>query len=256
MPKLSINLEYTYTEYSTFEERVKAAARDGFKFVEIFYPEGKNIPELARVAKDVGVQFGSVVASPRFNFTLPGADVNEFYEGFKKSLEVAKTLGCPRLVVTSGVGFPGAKRQVQLDYLVEVFSKTADLAKPYGIDVVFEAANTKVDHPGVLVDTTADAVYVVDKVAKSNFLLQYDIYHSIVMGEDPFELLEKHKDIIGYIQIADAPGRGEPGTGDVDFKRIFEAVDAIGYPYTVGLEIYPTKESSAAVQYARTLDDA
>lgn len=256
MPKLSINLEYTYTEYPTFQQRISAAARDGFKFVEIFYAEGKNIPEMAQVARELGIQFASVVASPRFNFSLPGADLDEYFEGFQRSLEVATELGCPRLVVTSGVGFPGAKRQVQLDHLVEVFSKAADLAEPFNIDVVFEAANTRVDHPGVLVDTTADAVYVVNKVNKSNFLLQYDIYHSIVMGEDPFELLEQHKDIIGYIQIADAPGRGEPGTGEVDFKKIFKAIDGIGYPYTVGLEIYPTKESSAALQYARTLDDA
>lgn len=187
---------------------------------------------------------------------MPGADINAYWEGFKYSIEVVKELGCPRLVVTSGVGFPGAKRQVQLDLLVEVFKEAADIAKPHGIDVVFVAANTKVDHPGVLVDTTSDAVYIVDKVNRDNFLLQYDIYHSIVMGEDPIELLEKHKDIFGYIQIADAPGRGEPGTGEVDFKTIFAKIDEIGYPYPVGLEIYPTTESSAAVKLARSMDNA
>ncbi len=235
---------------------MRAAAKDGFKFVEFFYPEGKNISELAKAAKEVGVEFASVVATPRFNFSLPGVNIDEYWQGFKYSIEVAKELGCPRLVVTSGVGFPGAKRQLQLDNLVKVFTEAADLAKPHGIDVVFEAANTKVDHPGVLVDTTPDAVYVVNKVNRDNFLLQYDIYHSIVMGEDPIELLEKHKEIIGYIQIADAPGRGEPGTGEVDFKTIFAKIDEIGYPYQVGLEIYPTTESSAAVKLARSMDKA
>lgn len=252
MPVFSINVDIGYTEIENLEDRIRAAANDGFKFVELFLPEGRDMARLGAVAKECGVEFASVVAEPRFTFSFPGADFDEFFRTLAASLERAKLLGCPRLVITTGLGFPAKKRQVQMDEMAIVLAEAAEMGQKAGIEIVIEAVNTKVDHPGVLLDNTADAAYVVEKANHPNLWLQYDLYHSVASGEDPLEMLPKYKHLIRYVQIADAPGRGEPGSGEIDWEKVIPVIDAIGYTNPVGLEIYPTQQTSKALQYIKT----
>ena len=86
-----------------------------------------------------------------------------------------------------------------------------------------------------------------------DFKVLYDIYHSVVEGEDPAQQLKENSDVIGYIQLADAPGRGEPGSGKIEWASVLGAVDASGYAGVVGLEYYPTKETTASLTYLRSL---
>jgi hydroxypyruvate isomerase len=244
------NIELLYTEHASFADRIRAAAADGFNAVEMWMTSMHNLDELVAAAKESGVRITSTLAEPRFSFTMPGVDLNVFFEGLAGSIERAQKLGCPRVVLGSGMGFPGKKRQAQLDELVTVFRQAAAMATDADIELVLEPVNTRVDHPGALLDRTA---YIARQVASPNFKILYDIYHSVVEGEDPAQQLKDNSDVIGYIQLADAPGRGEPGSGKIDWKPVLAAVDASGYSEVVGLEYYPTKQTTDSLTYLRSL---
>ena len=250
----SANIELLYTQHEKFEDRIRAAAADGFKYVEMWMSSLQDVASLAAVAKEVGVQFSSCLAEPRFTFNQPGpVDLNVFYDGLKQSIVNAKVLGSPRVVLGSGMGFPGRKRAPSLDVLVEAFKEACNIAAEHDIQLVLEPVNTRVDHPGALLDRTADGVYIAKKLNHPNFKLLYDIYHSSVEGEDVLSILKNDIDWIGYIQLADTNGRHEPGTGDIDWATVIPAVAAIGYTGPIGLEFYPSKDTTEAIQYIRSL---
>ena len=117
------------------------------------------------------------------------------------------------MVVGSGTGFGGWKRQVQLDKLIEIYQKAIAQIEGSGITLVLEPVNVRVDHPGSLLDRTSEGVYVARGVDSPFFGVLYDLYHSTVEGEDVAAELANAGDLIRYVQLADAPGRGEPGTG-------------------------------------------
>lgn len=253
MTTFAANIELLYTQHADYSDRIRAAAADGFTAVEMWMSSLQDVETLAATAKETGVRFTSVLAEPRFNFTLPGADLNVFFEGLHQSIANAKVLGSPRVVLGSGVGFPGMKRQPQLDKLADVFSQAAKIAEAAGIQLVLEPVNTRVDHPGALLDRTEEAVYIAAKVNHPNFKILYDVYHSSVEGENAVEIIAKHSSHIGYIQVADAPGRGEPGSGKLEWKSILAAIDASGYSEAVGLEYYPTKDTTESLSYLRSI---
>lgn len=247
--KFAPNLELLFTEHEKMTDRIKAAHALGFKEVEFWITSMHPVDEMANTLRDLGMNASSVLAEPRTNFTLPGTDLAPFYDGLKLSLENAVKLGSTRVVVGSGIGFPGKKRQPQLDLLIDVFSDAVKHAEAKNLTLVLEPVNTRVDHPGALLDRTAEAIFIAKGVASKNFKILYDVYHSTVEDENPKEILEKESEWIDYIQIADAPGRGEPGSGKIDWPVTLDAIAASGYSGTVGLEFYPTKPTEQALEY-------
>ena len=243
------NIELLFTQHESMQDRINAAADLGFTKVEMWMTLHLDVEAIAATAQARGVKSVSILAEPRFNFTLPGADLAVFFDGLKASIANAKILGSPRVVLGSGIGFPGKKRQPQLDLLIEVFKDAAKIAEAEGIELVLEPVNTRVDHPGALLDRTSEAIYIAKGVGSPNFKILYDVYHSTTEGEDPISILAENKDLIGYIQIADAPGRGEPGSGSIDWKSTIAAIEATGYSEAVGLEFYPTQDSAEAVKF-------
>jgi len=180
---------------------------------------------------------------------IPPWDHSEFFRKLDEGVEIARDLGCPRMVVGSGTGFGGWKRKVQLEKLVEIYQKAIAQIDGSGIGLVLEPVNVRVDHPGSLLDRTSEAVYVARGVASPHFGVLYDIYHSAVEGEDMRAELENAGDLVHYVQLADAPGRGEPGTGELDWTERFGLLRASGYDGPVGLEYYPTTASEASVAH-------
>lgn len=243
------NLELLFTQHESFVDRLNAAADAGFTNVELWFTSTLDVEALAAAAKSRGVKITSILAEPRFNFTLPGQDLNIFFDGLRAAIANAKILGAQNVVLGSGVGFPGKKRQPQLDQLVEVFKDAAKIAEAEGVTLILEPVNTRVDHPGALLDRTEEGIYIAKGVGSPNFKILYDVYHSTVEQENPIELVAKHSNLIGYIQIADAPGRGEPGSGKIDWPATIAAIEASGYAAPIGLEFYPTKDSVEAVEY-------
>lgn len=254
MYQLAPNIELLFTEAGPDPaDRVRAAAAAGFDAVEMWGTSGTDVDALAAALADTGVSLSAFLAEPRTNFTLPGTDLGPFFAGLDRAVEQARRLGCPRIVLGSGVGFPGAKRVQNLDRLVEVFSEAVERTRGVGVRLVLEPVNTRVDHPGALLDRTADAVTVARAVNSDSFGILYDLYHSVTEGEDPATELANAAGLVDYVQIADAPGRGEPGSGEVDWAERLAVLRAAGYDGPIGLEYVPTVETVASVAHIRAV---
>ncbi|MDF2492060.1 MAG: hyi, partial [Microbacterium sp.] len=164
---LAPNIELLFAEAGDYHDRVRAAAADGFTAVEMWGPTGvdapatpKDLPALKAALEETGVQLTAQLAEPRTQFMIPPWDHSEFFRKLDEGVEIAHRLGTPRMVVGSGTGFGGWKRQVQLDKLVEIYRKAIAQIDGSGVTLVLEPVNVRVDHPGSLLDRTAEAVYV------------------------------------------------------------------------------------------------
>lgn len=255
MYQLSPNIELLFTEAGDYHDRVRAAAAAGFTAVEMWGPTGvdapakpKDLPALKAALEETGVQLTAQLSEPRTQFMIPPWDHSEFYRKLDEGVAIARDLGCPRIVVGSGTGFGGWKRQVQLDKLIEIYQQAIAQIDGSGVTLVLEPVNVRVDHPGSLLDRTAEAVYVARGVDSAQFGVLYDIYHSAVEGEDMAAELANGGDLIKYVQLADAPGRGEPGTGDLDWADRLGILRGSGYNGPIGLEYYPQNVSEESAQ--------
>lgn len=260
MYELAPNIELLFTEAGDYPERVRAAAAAGFTSVEMWGPTGKDaparpkdVPALKAALEETGTALVAQLAEPRTQFMIPPRDHSAFYSALDEGVAIARELGNHRIVVGSGTGFGGAKRQTQLDDLVEIYRKAVAQIEGSGITLVLEPVNVRVDHPGSLLDRTAEAVFVARGVDSPSFGVLYDIYHSAVEGEDMALELENGGDLIRYVQLADAPGRGEPGSGRLDWPERLGILRAAGYEGPIGLEYYPTVTSEASVAYIRSV---
>lgn len=260
MYQLAPNIELLFTEAGDYQDRVRAASAAGFDAVEMWGPTGvdapaapKDLPALKAALEETGVQLTAQLSEPRTQFMIPPWDHSEFFRKLDEGVEIAHFLGTPRIVVGSGTGFGGWKRQVQLDKLVEIYRSAIAQIDGSGITLVLEPVNVRVDHPGSLLDRTAEAAYVARGVDSAFFGVLYDIYHSAVEGEDMAAELSAAGDLIRYVQLADAPGRGEPGSGSLDWAERLGLLRGAGYDGPIGLEYYPTVGSAASAALIRDL---
>lgn len=250
--QLSPNIELLFSEAGSDPvDRLKAAAAAGFDAVELWSTLDKDVPALAAAARDHGVSITSVLAEPRTNFSWPGTDLTDFWAGLERGLENARTLGSPRIVLGSGLGFPGFKRPMNLERLVETFRAVVERYGDSGVGFVLEPVNTRVDHPGALLDRTAEAVAVARGVDHPSFGILYDLYHSTTEGEDVEAVLADAGHLVHYVQLADVPGRGEPGSGGIDWADRLAVLARSGYAGPIGLEYVPTRETGASLQLIR-----
>lgn len=253
MTEISSNLEYMFNEAGeTIESRIEAASKCGIKLVEIFSTDGRDVGAIATALEKHGVTLYSMVVDPRIMLVLK--DTHEkFLETFRATAEVAKTLGCKHLVCGSGVGAPFLKRAIALDIVSEAIDQAADIAAEYDITILLEAVNARVDHPGVFFSNTSDTVYIAKKLNRDNVKVLYDLYHSIAEGEDIDQSIASAAPVMAHVQIADFPGRGEPGAGDQDWPALLKKIADCGYGGPIGVECYPTQDTEQALSYIKSL---
>jgi hydroxypyruvate isomerase len=155
------------------------------------------------------------------------------------TLELARSLGCRRLNALAGHEIPGLRREEQLELARRNVSFAADEARKIGAEVLVEAVNTFENGP-YLLSNTAKAVRFVRSMGLENVRVQHDLYHMQRMEGNLVATLEEHVSVIGHVQIADSPGRGEPGTGEIYYPYVLSRLDELGYDGHVGLEYNPT----------------
>ena len=252
--ELSVNLEYMFHEAGDrLEDRIAAAAAAGFRKVEMFTTANRDVPSLRRALDDHGAQMWSTVTDPRIQLVLPD-NHDAFRAMFRKAAEDAAALGCRRIVVPSGSAVPYMKRPVQLATVAKAIESVLPVAEEFDITIITEAANTRHDHPGVLFGMTEDALAVVQALNSPRVRLLYDLYHSVVEREDPFAVLPPIAHLVDHVQVADAPGRGEPGSGTIDWPAILRLLKDVGYTGVIGVECSPTSGDTAkALDYFRGL---
>lgn len=250
---LSVNLEYGFTEAGDkIEDRIAAAAAAGFRKVELFLLKGRDLGVIKAALDAHSVELVSTVADYVTQLVDP-ATHDGFCEVFREAAAAAKSLGCSNVVVTSGRGVPWLKRPVQLAIFADALRKLVPIADELDVTMLLESANTRFDHPGVLCSTTPDSVVVADMVDHPRVKVLYDLYHSVVEGEDPEVALAAAMHQVVHVQVADAPGRGEPGSGKIDWPGALALFERVGYKGTVGLELLPTRPSAEAFGYIRGL---
>jgi hydroxypyruvate isomerase len=227
------------------EDRMAAAAAAGFRKVEIFTTANRDVPSLKAALAATGCELLSTVTDPRIALVM--ADQHDrFREMFAEAAAEAAELGARGIVVPSGIAVPYMKRPVQLDIVAGAIASIVPVAEAHSLTILLEPVNTRVDHPGVLFGMTEDAVAVIETIASPQVKLLYDVYHSVTEREDPFTVLPKVARHLGHIQIADAPGRGEPGSGRMDWAAILKLIADVGYGGPIGLELSPTGTDTAA----------
>lgn len=237
-------------EHADFCDRIRAASSAGFKAVEFHMWRDKSLIDIERATADADVVITSFLVEPRVTLTDPAADP-ETLTAVRDSLPIAKRLKAPALVLASGPSIAGRGRQEQHDAMVSVLKKCACLAEETGVTLLVEPVNTSVDHPGVFLDLTPEGLDVIEEVGSPRVRLLYDMYHSTCMGESPEEVLGNRMHLVGHVQVADAPGRHEPGSGAIDWSHYMHVLRMKGYQGAIGLEYRPEGDSLHSLRRAR-----
>ena len=230
-------------------ERFGRAAEAGFSAVEFWWPSGEDLGEVERAVRDASVEValfnfdaGDMPAGDRGLVSDPERE-QRFRENVPVALELARALGCRRMNVLVGHEIEGLGREEQLGLARENVRFAAGRAEDAGVTVMVEAVNTFENGPYLLY-STGQAVEFVRSVGRENVKIQHDFYHMQRMEGNLVANLREHVGSIGHVQIADSPGRGEPGTGEIHHPYVLGALEDLGYDGFVGLEYNPTTQTT------------
>ena len=247
MPKFAANLTMLFNEVE-FLDRFEGAARSGFEAVEYLFPYGYDPKVLrGRLAthslKQVlhNLPAGDWAGGERGIAILPDR-VDEFEAGVDRAIEYATALGCPRVNCLAGIKPAALDAALAHQAMIRNLRYAAARLDAAGIRLLIEPINTR-DVPGFFLSGTEQAIDIIDRVASDNLFLQLDMYHMHVMGEDVARTIERHAPRIDHMQLADAPGRHEPGTGEIDYASLFDLIDRVGYAGWIGCEYNPLRST-------------
>ncbi len=255
MPRFCANLTLLYNEFD-FLDRFEAASQDGFKGVEYLFPYAWPREQLAERLATHGLTqvlhnlpAGDWAAGERGLAVLPDR-VGEFQDGVGLAIDYATALGCKQVNCLAGIAPPGVAADVLRQTFVENLRFAARALKAAGIRLLAEPINTH-DMPGFYLNHTAQALALFEAAGGDNLGLQYDVYHMQVMEGDLARTIETHRDRIGHIQIADNPGRHEPGTGEINYPFLFAHLDRLGYDGWIGCEYKPLASTREGLSWLR-----
>ena len=260
MPKFAANLTMLFNEVP-FLDRFERAAKAGFTAVEFLFPYAHAAEEIRARLQAHGLQLvlhnlpaGDWDAGDRGLACHPGR-VSEFREGVAQAIAYARALGVHQLNCLAGKAPDGVTDAVLRRTFIENLRFAAAALGEAGLTLLIEPINT-FDIPGFYLSRTAQALEILDEVGAANLRLQYDIYHAQRMEGELAATLSAHLDRIGHVQIADNPGRHEPGTGEIHFAYLFDHLDRIGYAGWVGCEYKPASTTEAGLGWLRALNAA
>lgn len=252
MPRYAANLSMLWQELDPLE-RFERAAGAGFRLVEMLFPHQLDTDRVAEALDGHGLEMvlfdphpGDWAAGERGLLSLPGRE-QECLETIHAAVELAGRLRVRRLNCLAGLVPEGASPEACLDVARENLSRAAPVVREAGLSLLVEPINT-VDMPGYAVDTLEKGAALVESVGDPAVRLQLDQYHVAMAGGDAIDGLRRYFELVDHVQIADVPGRGQPGTGQQPIPAFLEELDEIGYRGVVGLEYRPqgTTEESLA----------
>ncbi|WP_020680425.1 hydroxypyruvate isomerase [Marinobacterium rhizophilum] len=255
MTRLCANLSMLFTEYD-FLDRFEAAAKAGFSGVEYLFPYDYEAADIKAKLDANGLT--------QVLFNLPAGDWNagergiachperteEFRAGVQRAIDYAQVLGNRQVNCLAGIQPQGVSNEQARSTFIANLKYAADQLKQAGIRLVMEAINTR-DIPGFFLNTTAQALAIRDAVGSDNLSLQYDIYHMQIMEGDLARTIEANLGAINHIQLADNPGRHEPGTGEINYHFLFNFIDTLGYDGWIGCEYKPATSTEAGLGWLK-----
>ena len=247
MPKFAANLSMMFNEVD-FLDRFAAASKSGFQGVEYLFPYDYEKSKILDLLQNNSLE--------QVLFDLPAGDwgggergiachpdrTDEFKRGVEQAIEYAETLKCPQVTCLAGIKPSNVNVETAHEVLVGNLSYAAPLLAEAGVKLLIESINTT-DIPGFFVNRTAQALGILDDVGSDNLSLQHDIYHMQIMEGDLARTIESNLAVISHMQLADNPGRHEPGSGEINYEFLFPFIDKLGYDGWIGCEYVPLSDT-------------
>ena len=255
MPRLAANLSLLFAE-RPFLERFSAARAAGFRYVEYQYPYEFSPHDVAAAAREAGVQVvlhnvprGQAQRGEHGTACLPGRE-SAFRADLERAVEYAAAARCPRLHCLAGVVPADAERSaLHATYVANLKFAAARLQRE-GMKLLIEPVSERTA-ANYFLGGSAQAIRVLDEVGADNAFLQYDLFHMQLLEGNLTATVERLLPRIGHMQLADAPGRHEPGTGEINFAFLLQRIDALGYAGWMGCEYNPQGDTVAGLKWAR-----
>jgi hydroxypyruvate isomerase len=255
MPRFAANLSFLFTELEFFD-RFKAARDAGFDAVEFMFPYPYAKQDLAEVLKVNNLELvlhnlpaGNWEAGERGIACHPNR-TKEFQEGVQRAVDYAKDLGCRKINCLAGIRPAGVDFAEARETLINNLASAARILSEDGIQLLLEPVNT-VDIPGFFVSTSGFGLELINAADPAKIGLQFDVYHTQVMEGDIARTIESNLKQIVHIQIADNPGRHEPGTGEINYPFLFAFLDRISYRGWIGCEYKPSKDTLSSLGWLK-----
>lgn len=257
MPRFAANLTMLFNEVPFLDRFEKAAAAD-FKAVEFLFPYAYAVTDIKAKLDQYDLQLvlhnlppGNWDGGERGIACHPDR-VEEFRSGVAMAISYAQVLGVPQLNCLAGKVPAGVSAEQAQQTLVGNLRYAAVELKKVGLRLLIEPINN-IDIPGFFLNYTAQAAAILAEVGADNLFIQYDIYHAQRMEGELAATMQKYLPQIAHIQLADNPGRHEPGTGEINFAYLFAHLDRLGYAGWIGCEYKPAQSTEAGLQWRTAL---
>lgn len=257
MPNFAVNLSMLFTELPLIE-RFDAAAQAGFKEVEIQFPYELTPDEIQAALQRnkqtlvlINLPAGDWARGERGIACHPDR-IDEFKKGVNLALKYARSLGVQKINCLSGIKPDDVSSQKAEDTFARNLKHAANTLQAHDIQLMAEAINTQ-DIPGFFLNTSKQLIDLKEQHCIENLYFQYDVYHMQIMEGNLIATLNNNLHNVGHIQIADVPGRHEPGTGEINFPNLFKAIDAMGYSGTISLEYVPAADTLSGLAQVKPI---
>lgn len=248
--RFAVNIEMWWRKLPVLD-RIRKTAEFGFPALEFWPYENKDVPAMAKLCEQLKVDVAQFTAwgfKPGMN---DPRNEDAFVDKVQESCQVAHQLRCDKMTVVAGNNQPGMTRDEMHEQVVKALRRAAPIAEREKVTMILEPMNGRVDHPGHCLYGSADALKICRAVSSPFVKINWDLYHMQITEGDLCGHLREGFDQIGYLQLADHPGRNEPGTGEVHYSRVLREAHDLGYRDYVGLECRPkTTELAAATGVA------
>jgi len=255
MPKFNANLTMLFNEVE-FLDRFEKAANNGFSAVEYLFPYDWPVDQLVEALGTYGLKqvlhnlpAGDWAGGERGIACIPGRE-QEFQDGVGKAVEYAKALTCPRLNCLVGLTPENESDEAIQKTLINNLRFAADALEKEQIKLLVEPLNDK-NFPGFHLVGSLQTIDLLDQIGHANIQLQYDIYHMQRMEGELINSITTLVDRVGHVQLADNPGRHEPGSGEINFENVFKAIDESGYSGWIGCEYIPAGDTEAGLGWLK-----
>jgi hydroxypyruvate isomerase len=242
----------------SFYDRFRAAADAGLSAVEFWGWCGKDLDKIKALSEDNGLTVAAFCVSSEdgeFNNKrlLYSDGIRAFVEASKLSIEKARAMGTPSLIMTTGQERNDVTRYKQHTNIVLALKTAAPYYEEAGITLVLEPLNVLKDHRGYYLHSSYEAFGIAREVGSPAVKILYDIYHQQISEGNLIPTIRENIDLIGHFHTADVPGRNQPGTGEINYANVFAAIDKLGYDRYVGLEYSPTVSSAETIRTTAAL---
>jgi hydroxypyruvate isomerase len=236
--RFAVNIEMWWRKLP-FLERVRQVIAFGFPGIEFWPWKGVDLDGLEKMSKDAGLEIAQFTA---WGFK-PGMNNPDnhaaFVEAIRAGCEVAHKLDAKRMTVVAGNDQPGMTTEQMHAHVIAGLKLAAPIAEDANVTLILEPMNGRVDHPGHCLYGSPDAIRICAAVGSTHVKLNWDLYHMQISEGDLCGRLREGFEHVGYLQLADHPGRNEPGTGEIHYPRVLQEAYELGYRGLVGLECYP-----------------